>query len=467
MTNIPSPKTRWTGAVTAVEDPPLPSQPATRFRDRRDAGRRLAALLEPYSSEHPVIVAMPRGGVPVAAEVARALDAPLDVAVVRKIGAPQNPEFAIGAVAENAVRLLSEHTTRALGLTESEVNALIARAEAELADYVHRYRGRRPAIDLTGRTVILIDDGLATGHSAHAALLSLRARGAARLILAVPVAAAESVRTLASLLDDVVCVEQPEEMWAVGYWYQDFAPTSDAEVAAALDQATRQAQHRPSSSSVEGREVTITAGAVSLGGEWSVPTNARAVVAFAHGSGSGRHSPRNRAVARSLNHAGYATLLLDLLTEGEALDRRNVFDVPLLALRLIAASDWLKTQPDAAALPLAYFGASTGAAAALTAAAALGTRVGAVVSRGGRPDLAVDLARVTAPTLLIVGGADREVLELNRLAQGELRCPSELAVVPGAGHLFEEPGALERVSALAISWLDRSFATEPDRALAR
>jgi putative phosphoribosyl transferase len=463
----PTPEMRWTGAVTAVEDPPLLSPPVIRFRDRRDAGRQLAALLEPYRSEQPVIVAMPRGGVPVAAEVGRALDAPLDVAVVRKIGAPQNPEFAIGAVGENGVRLLSETAARALGLTDADVMVLSDRAEQELADYVHRYRGRRPAIDLAGRTVILIDDGLATGHSAHAALLSLRARGAARLILAVPVAAAESVRALANLVDGVVCVEQPEELWAVGYWYQDFAPTSDAEVAAALDEASRPAQQQPAISSARRREVTIAAGAVSLAGEWYVPAGARAVVAFAHGSGSGRNSPRNRAVATSLNEAGYATLLLDLLTEAEAIDRRNVFDVPLLASRLIAASDWLQGRSDAATLPLAYFGASTGAAAALTAAASLGTRVGAVVSRGGRPDLAVDLAMVTAPTLLIVGGEDREVLELNRLAQRKLRCLNELAVIPGAGHLFEQPGAVERVSALAISWLDRSLATEPDRALAR
>jgi putative phosphoribosyl transferase len=251
----PSPETRWTGAVTTVADPPL-SAPAIRFRDRRDAGRQLAALLEPYRSEQPVIVAMPRGGVPVAAEVAGALGAPLDIAVVRKIGAPQNPEFAIGAVGENAVRLVSERATRALGLTEADVNALIARAEDELADYVHRYRGRRPAIDVAGRTVILVDDGLATGRSAHAALLSLRARGAAQLILAVPVAAAESARALASLVEAIVCVEQPGELWAVGYWYEDFAPTSDAEVAAALDQATP-AQHRPSGPSVESRDVSF------------------------------------------------------------------------------------------------------------------------------------------------------------------------------------------------------------------
>ena len=184
-----------------------------------------------------------------------------------------------------------------------------------------------------------------------------------------------------------------------------------------------------------------------------MPGNTRAVVAFAHGSGSGRNSPRNRAVAKALNDAGYATLLLDLLTEAEALDRRNVFDVQLMASRLIAASEWLESR--AAALPLAYFGASTGA---LTAAASLGSRVGAVISRGGRPDLAIGLARVTAPTLLIVGGADLEVLELNRQARGELRCPSELIVVPGAGHLFEEPGALERVAELAVEWFRRHLA---------
>ena len=203
-------------------------------------------------------------------------------------------------------------------------------------------------------------------------------------------------------------------------------------------------------------EVTITLEPdLTLKGDLNVPQAARGIVAFAHGSGSSHLSPRNRAVAQALADAGFATLLFDLLTFNEEVHRSNVFDIPLLASRLIAASTWIEGNDEIAGLGLAYFGASTGSAAALTAAAEQGERVSAVISRGGRPDLALNLDAVRAPTLLIVGGADYEVLELNREAQRQLRCPSELAVVPGATHLFEEPGALEQVKNLAVDWLGR------------
>ncbi len=454
---------RPTGAVTSLVDPPSLA-PAVRFRDRHDAGRQLAALLERFREERPVVVAIPRGGVPVAAEVARALDAPLEVALVRKIGAPQNPEFAIGALAEGGVHIVSVESVRALGLSEPELRALLARGEAELAAQLRRYRGSRAPLDLTGRTALLVDDGLATGRSALAAVRSLRQRGAARVILAVPVAAPESAQALAEEADEVVSVETPEDLWAVGYWYEDFSPTSDEEVTTLLAGArhANAGSLTPGAAAPAAREVSVTiaiSASLSLPGELTVPQSALGVVAFAHGSGSSRLSPRNRAVARTLVDAGYATLLFDLLAPTEELDRANVFDIPLLASRLVAASGWLEQHDAVAQLPLAYFGASTGAAAALTAAAELGDRVDAVVSRGGRPDLASDLGVVRAPTLLIVGGADREVLELNRRAQQQLRCPSELAVVPGATHLFEEPGALEEVSRLAIDWLGRYAAS--------
>ncbi len=455
------PSTRWTGAVTAVEDPPQLVAPELRFKDRRDAGRRLAAELERFRDRQPLIAGMPRGGVPVAAEVARALDAPLDVAIVRKVGAPRNPEFAIGAVAEGGVRLLSGETARELGLTRGDVQALFAQADAELSEYVGRYRGAREPLDVEGRTVILVDDGLATGRSAHAALESLRARGAARLILAVPVGAPESVRALGAVADEVVCAEMPEQLWAVGYWYDQFAPTSDAEVEEALAQGGRRPLPLASGHAAGSQAITISADGVQLPGELVLPAGALAVVVFAHGSGSSRHSSRNQAVARELNEAGYATLLFDLLSEAEASSRGNVFDIPLLAARLLAASEWLGARGETAHLPLAYFGASTGAAAALSAAAVLGDRVRAVISRGGRPDLAANLPAVRAATLLIVGGADPQVLELNRAAQAQLRCSSELAVVPGATHLFEEPGALEQVSRLAIEWLQHTCTPTP------
>jgi putative phosphoribosyl transferase len=201
------------------------------------------------------------------------------------------------------------------------------------------------------------------------------------------------------------------------------------------------------------REVTIPVGERTVRGTLNLPAGASAVVVFAHGSGSGRFSPRNQYVAQVLQKAGLATLLLDLLEEDEADDRSKVFDIALLAGRLQAAADWLASQPETEKLRLGYFGASTGAGAALWAAAASPQSAGAIVSRGGRPDLARDvLPRVESPTLLIVGGDDEVVLELNREAFELLECSRQLDVVPGATHLFPEPGALEEVARLAQEW---------------
>lgn len=206
------------------------------------------------------------------------------------------------------------------------------------------------------------------------------------------------------------------------------------------------------------QEVEIDVGEVRLPGDLAVPRLAIGAVIFAHGSGSGRRSPRNMAVARTLNEAGLGTILFDLLTPVEAEDRAKVFDIPLLAGRLAAATRWLREQPGMETTPVGYFGASTGAGAALMAAAELGSEVSAVVSRGGRPDLAGPvLELVTAPTLLIVGGRDEEVFRLNRAAQRQLRCPTRLEIVPLATHLFEEPGALETVADLASDWFVRRF----------
>jgi putative phosphoribosyl transferase len=206
--------------------------------------------------------------------------------------------------------------------------------------------------------------------------------------------------------------------------------------------------------------VVVESGCVRLAGILAVPTQAKAVVAFAHGSGSGRLSPRNQQVARTLQRAGIATMLVDLLEEAEAEDRERVFDIKLLAERLEAVGDWLTNQPELDGLLLGYFGASTGAAAALVAAARQPPLVRAVVSRGGRPDLAGGeaLAQVRAPTLLIVGGDDELVVELNERATAQMRCVRKIAVIPGATHLFPEPGALEAVAALAAEWFTKYLA---------
>lgn len=202
--------------------------------------------------------------------------------------------------------------------------------------------------------------------------------------------------------------------------------------------------------------VQIPAQSRQIEGILRLPRSALGVVAFAHGSGSGRHSPRNRFVAGVLNQAGIGTLLLDLLGEEEAEDRARVFDIELLAARLQCATDWLLRAPETRGLPRGYFGASTGAAAALSAAAQKNDSVTAIVSRGGRPDLAAGaLPAVTAPTLLIVGGDDDAVIDLNRQAFARLRCLKEMVIIPHATHLFPEPGALEEVARLATQWFIR------------
>ena len=212
----------------------------------------------------------------------------------------------------------------------------------------------------------------------------------------------------------------------------------------------------PGASKIDEQEVAIPAGGRTIRGTLHRPEGAVGVVVFAHGSGSGRFSPRNRYVAEVLQDAGLATLLLDLLEEDEANDRSKVFDIALLADRLRAAAAWLRSRPETADLRLGYFGASTGAGAALVAAGRDPASVGAVVSRGGRPDLAGDaLDDVTAPTLLIVGGDDEIVLELNRQAFDRLAGVCQLEIVPGATHLFPEAGALEEVARLAREWFRR------------
>ena len=439
-----------------------------RFRDRREAGRALARELARFTPEHPVVVALPRGGVPVGYEVARALDAPLDIGLVRKLGAPMQPELGIGALGEGGMAIIDTDTVRRLSISRDEIDAVVAREQGELERRQGTYRPNHPPVDVDGRMVLLVDDGLATGVTAVAAARVLRARGAGAVILAVPVCPGGVAERLRSEFDGFVCLSSPRPFLGVGAAYEDFAQTSDREVVELLARARRRsdAETRVPPATGENRsdapvselEVTIPDSGIELPGSLRLPEEPIGLVIFVHGSGSSRHSPRNRAVAASLNEAGVATLLFDLLTQREAANRANVFDIDLLAKRLLAARRWAAHAPEVHNLPVGFFGASTGAAAALRAAAVAPEGVAAVVSRGGRPDLAgAELRHVRTPSLLIVGGEDREVLELNRQAASLLAGRKELAVVPGAGHLFEEPGALEQVARLAAGWFVDQF----------
>jgi putative phosphoribosyl transferase len=431
-----------------------------RFRDRLDAGRHLADVLARADLPDCAVVvdALPRGGVPVGFEVAERLGAPLDVLVVRKLGVPFQPELAMGAIGEGEVRVENADVIRSAGLGSKDLEDAERRERPELERQAALYREGRSRVDVRGRCAIVVDDGIATGSSVRAACQVVRTLGAARIIVAVPVASRMAVTDLRGECDELVCIEVPEPFFAVGQWYRDFSQTHDDEVVdllrrVAVDQQRAGDQGDEPNVTDFDDEVEVPIGGITLMGRLTIPPGPKGTVLFAHGSGSSRQSPRNRRVASVLQQAGLATLLLDLLTPAEELDHSSVFDVRLLAGRLGDATKWVAARPELDAVPIGYFGASTGAGAALWAAAQPDVCVAAVVSRGGRPDLAGPLLPVvTAPTLLIVGGRDGPVLEVNREAQAALRCPNELVVVPGATHLFEEAGALERVADLARDW---------------
>jgi putative phosphoribosyl transferase len=439
------------------------------YSDREEAGRALAGALGALRGQGVLVLALPRGGVPVAFPVARALGAPLDVFLARKLGAPMHPELGMGALTEGGTLVLDEAIVRLVGASRDQVDRVIARERTEIARRRARYREDRELGPLTGRVVVLVDDGVATGGTARAALRDLRSRGPARLVFAVPVGAREACALLAAECDEVVCLETPSLFHAIGEWYDDFRQLTDAEVLLWLERARR--EHARAGASLGPGEVvsqpmSLRVGRVVLEADVRIPTRARGVVVFAHGSGSGRKSPRNVAVADELARAGFATVLFDLLTPGEGaadvVTGRMRFDVPLLSKRLEGVVDLVARHAELGRLPLALFGASTGAAAALAVAAERPALVRAVVSRGGRPDLAGEsLGRVRAPVLLVVGGRDGAVLELNRGALGALGGHGALAVVPGASHLFEEPGALEHVSRLSAEWLERHLVGVP------
>jgi putative phosphoribosyl transferase len=415
------------------------------YADRREAGLVLADRLRDEHLEDGVVVGLARGGVVVAAEVARRLGLPLDALAVRKVRHPLQPEYAIGAVTPGAGLFLRPH----VDVTAESAGAAVALARSGAEALDRRIHGARPPVAIAGRTCVLVDDGLATGATMVAAARWAHSTGASRVVIAVPVGPAATLEQLGAEADLVVCAQSPATIFSVGEWYGDFRQVSDDEVVQLLEESSR----RPAQ-----RAVSVDADGIQLAGDLALPPGAGGVVLFAHGSGSSRHSPRNQSVAHRLNDAGLGTLLFDLLTPDEALDRARVFDIPLLAARLSAATRWAGRQAETRLLRIGYFGASTGAAAALWAAAG-NPSVRAIVSRGGRPDLAgTRIAEVRAPTLLIVGGDDDVVLGLNRQAATEMQCPWELVVIPGATHLFEEPGAMELVADRAAAWFELHLA---------
>lgn len=426
----------------------------TVFVDRADAGRRLAAALAFVRHEDPVVIGVPRGGVVVAAEVARGLCATVDVAVVRRLEAPGRTGLTVGAVGEGGIVVHEQHVLDELGVAGHDLAEARRRADAEVADRARRWRPGRRRTPLAGRVVVLVDDGMATGATMRTACRVVRAEGARRVVVAAPVASAQAVERLADLADEMVVLSSPAAFASVGEWYGEYGEVRDDDVIRVLTEG-------PSGRSAH--EVCVPVPGGQVVGRLTLPPDACGVVVFAHGSGSGRSSRRNARIAEELCHLGLGTVLLDLLTPAErAADA--VVGVEELGSRLVAVARWLAQDARTAGLPVGLFGAGSGGAAALVAATrgeATGgeVEIAAVVSRGGLLDLAGSrLAAVTAPTLLVVGGDDADVLRSNEEAQGRLGSVNELVVVPGAGHLFEEPGTLDTVSRVTSQWFTERLA---------
>ena len=416
-----------------------PSSPLTRarrFRDRRDAGRALAERLEPLRNEHPVVLALPRGGVPVAFEVARALDAPLDVMVVRKLGVPFQPEVGMGAIGEEGARVLDPQTVHVAQVTPDELLAVEARERVELERRVRTYRGDRPMISLEGRTVIVVDDGIATGGTARAALQvarsMVRGRSCWRCRWLLPTRCtswrvlptpSSRWRRRAPFSRSASGTSVSPRRLTTRYGHCSPLPPPKARPT-----TTRRTTRRSILRVSTPRSSSPRTGSVSRATSLSRAAR-EGVVVFAHGSGSGRHSPRNQFVARYLQRSGLGTLLFDLLSPDEAINRANVFDVELLAVRLLAATRWVRKQPQCAGLCLGYFGASTGAAAALWAAAE-DPVVGAVVSRGRSPRPRLAPPRRRAGSHVVhrgrrrQGGARAQPRSRRRACSVSIRSPS-------------------------------------------
>lgn len=432
---------------------------ALPFRDRHEAMRGLATALARYRGAHAVVLAIPRGAVPMGRQLADELEADFDVVLVRKLGAPGQPELAIGAVDEHGSVTLNALAERS-GADAAYVHASAAHELDVIRRRRQRYgRGRAP-LPLAGRTVIVVDDGLATGATMRAALQAVRAQAPARVVCAVPVAARDSLGAVAPLADEVVCLATPSPFQAVSAYYRDFATVDDDEVERVLRGEGRHAPG-PAEGAGDGTgdvsDVRIAAPHAVLAGELAMPAHARGLVLFAPGGGS-RRGARERSIAAALQRRGIGTLLVDLSTVDEGHDPAARGDVPRLAQRLQAALAWAG-DVGAPGLPVGLFGSGTGAAAALIVAAAHPREVAAVATAGARVDRVDEdvLAQVRTPVLLLVGGEDGAVLACNRQAQAAMARWASLEVVEGATHRFEEPGALARVAEAAGYWFAAQF----------
>ena len=442
----------------------VPARPP--FHCREQAGWAVAQELgDLRGATRLIVLGLPRGGVVVAEAVADALGAPCDVIVARKLGVPGVEEVAFGAIAEGCHQIVDDPVRSYIGIPKALVQRVVERERRELERRVRAFRGDRQLPSLKGMIVVLVDDGMATGATMHAAVLAVRAHNPASITVAVPVASRAACESLAPVVTRVAALHVPEHFTTVSDSYEEFAQVSDDDVRRLLSLpahasvAPVEAANRVSVEQAVAIPVD-TIGA-TIAGDLELPDDDRTphgLVIFAHGGGSSRHSYRNAFLAAWLQAIGWSTLRIDLLLPDEqgqdARDGSLRFDIALIARRLTAAVDWSVRERVPGHQNVILFGASTGAAAAVLTAVARPGMVRGVMSRGGRVDLAAAaFDQVDVPVLMVVGTRDPDTLRGTREALRVLRGDPTLRLVRGAGHTFEEPGALGAVGRHVEAWL--------------
>ena len=422
------------------------------FRDRKDAGEQLAAVLKQKGYVDAVVLGIPRGGLPVATEVARAVGGILAVVVARKLGAPGNPELAIGATTASGITYINEGVARAVGASQAYIDAEKLRQVLEAQRREELFDGhRRPG--LKDRTVIVVDDGVATGATAIAAIRATKAEGAKRVVIAVPVGPPEMIDLLGKEADEVVCLESDPGFWAVGQYYDNFDQVSDQDVRALLN---AYAAPPPAPDSTH---VTIKRNQINLAGILTTPAGAGPfpLVIFVHGLGSGKDSPRNVTIAAHIVDSGIATLLFDLSGHGESLpDPHDGLGAYVADLQ--AAFAWATVAPQVKNDAIGIAGSSLGATIAVKALIEGHVKPRTMVLRAP-PVEPEDFRRIDVPSLVLIGSLDplRSDVEW-----GATPCPQlTLSVVQGASHLFEEPGTLEQALRLTVGWFVQHLLQAP------
>ena len=410
-----------------------------RFRDRDDAGRQLAGALAAQGYSNPIVLGIPRGGVPVAVQVAQALHGELGVVVARKLRAPGQPELAIGAVTADGSAWINTSLAEDAG---ADARYLEREKATQVAEARHReelFNGhRRPPV--AGRVVVIVDDGLATGATAIAAARSMRASGAGKVVLAVPVAPPESIRNLEAEVDEIVCPRVEMDFWAIGQFYDDFQQVSDDEVKAMLDRYALP---------VETREARVRRDGVELAVRLRLPGGKAPYVTFVHGLGSSKDSPRNVVIGERLIDEGIGAALFDLSGHGESTPDPEG-GIPAYVKDLAAVDEWAQKQECLDPGRHAIAGSSLGAVVALQAVLQDQVRPAALVLRAP-PIEPEEYNGLTVPTLVLVGSLDPLADDARQAAR--LCRAIELRVVEGAAHLFEEEGTLEEATAITTAWL--------------